>query len=95
MVCGWGNYGIIIDGSVAEWLKAHDSKSCGRVNRLEGSNPFASATTNAILAFFRARSINNSTSHEENTNLAPVDDMNMTPFSGGLLASFRRDILRE
>ena len=43
MVCEWGNYGIIIDGSVAEWLKAHDSKSCGRVNRLEGSNPFASA----------------------------------------------------
>ena len=22
-------YGRIIDGSVAEWLKAHDSKSCG------------------------------------------------------------------
>ena len=36
-------YGIISGGSVAEWLKAHDSKSCGRVNRLEGSNPFASA----------------------------------------------------
>ena len=34
---------IISGGSVAEWLKAHDSKSCGRVNRLEGSNPFASA----------------------------------------------------
>ena len=24
-------YGIIGDGSVAEWLKAHDSKSCGRL----------------------------------------------------------------
>lgn len=28
---------------MAEWLKAHDSKSCGRVNRLGGSNPLASA----------------------------------------------------
>ena len=29
----FGNrYGIILDGSVAEWLKAHDSKSCGRAN---------------------------------------------------------------
>ena len=45
-------YARIRGGSVAEWLKAHDSKSCGRVNRLEGSNPFASAITNAILAFF-------------------------------------------
>ena len=26
-----GECGRIIDGSVAEWLKAHDSKSCGRV----------------------------------------------------------------
>ncbi len=34
---------IIIDGSVAEWLKAHDSKSCGPFKGLEGSNPFASA----------------------------------------------------
>ncbi len=23
---------IILDGSVAEWLKAHDSKSCGRAS---------------------------------------------------------------
>ena len=45
MVQSKGNYGIIIDGSVAEWLKAHDSKSCGRVDRLGGSNPLASATT--------------------------------------------------
>ena len=28
---------------MADWLKAHDSKSCGRFRRLEGSNPFASA----------------------------------------------------
>ena len=27
---------------MAEWLKAHDSKSCGPKG-LEGSNPFASA----------------------------------------------------
>ena len=30
-VCFGVDYGIIIGGSVAEWLKAHDSKSCGRV----------------------------------------------------------------
>ena len=30
-------------GSVAEWLKAHDSKSCRRFKRLGGSNPLASA----------------------------------------------------
>ena len=30
-------------GSVAEWLKAHDSKSCGQ-QCLGGSNPLASAT---------------------------------------------------
>ena len=29
-------------GSVAEWLKAHDSKSCGQ-QCLGGSNPLASA----------------------------------------------------
>ena len=39
-------YDIIMGGSVAEWLKAHDSKSCGRVNRLVGSNPIASANPN-------------------------------------------------
>ena len=32
----------IIGGSVAEWLKAHDSKSCG-LQSLGGSNPLASA----------------------------------------------------
>ena len=26
-----GGCGRIIDGSVAEWLKAHDSKSCGHL----------------------------------------------------------------
>ena len=36
-------YGKIIGGSVAEWLKAHDSKSCGPKG-LGGSNPLASAT---------------------------------------------------
>ena len=35
-------YVIIIYGSVAEWLKAHDSKSCGQ-KCLGGSNPLASA----------------------------------------------------
>ena len=30
------------NGSVAEWLKAHDSKSCGQ-QCLGGSNPLASA----------------------------------------------------
>ena len=25
-------YGRIVHGSVAEWLKAHDSKSCGRAS---------------------------------------------------------------
>ncbi len=30
------------DGDVAEWLKAHDSKSCGPKG-LGGSNPFISA----------------------------------------------------
>ena len=33
----------MFDGSVAEWLKAHDSKSCGQ-QCLGGSNPLASAT---------------------------------------------------
>ena len=32
----------MIGGSVAEWLKAHDSKSCG-LKSLGGSNPLASA----------------------------------------------------
>ena len=32
----------IVGGSVAEWLKAHDSKSCG-LKSLGGSNPLASA----------------------------------------------------
>ena len=41
-------YGIISGGSVAEWLKAHDSKSCGRVDRLGGSNPLASAILKQI-----------------------------------------------
>ena len=31
---------------MAEWLKAHDSKSCGRFRRLGGSNPLASAKSN-------------------------------------------------
>ena len=36
-------------------------------------NPVPSAIGTPILAFFRARSINNRTSHEENTNLdAPM-----------------------
>lgn len=46
---------IISGGSVAEWLKAHDSKSCGRVNRLGGSNPLASAKKTkeeSLLSYF-------------------------------------------
>ena len=43
LVYGGGKCGIIMSGSVAEWLKAHDSKSCGRGDRLGGSNPLASA----------------------------------------------------
>ena len=35
-------YGIIRSGSVAEWLKAHDSKSCMQ-QCIGGSNPLASA----------------------------------------------------
>ena len=30
-------------GEVAEWLKAHDSKSCMRLSRIGGSNPPLSA----------------------------------------------------
>ena len=37
-----GFYDKIRGGSVAEWLKAHDSKSCGPKG-LGGSNPLASA----------------------------------------------------
>ena len=36
------DYDIMYSGSVAEWLKAHDSKSCGQ-KCLGGSNPLASA----------------------------------------------------
>ncbi len=42
-------YGKITYGSVAEWLKAHDSKSCGRVDRLGGSNPLASAKWEKVI----------------------------------------------
>ena len=37
---------------MAEWLKAHDSKSCGRGDRLGGSNPLASATKNDPAGLF-------------------------------------------
>ena len=37
-----GGCGIIRGGSVAEWLKAHDSKSCMQ-KCIGGSNPLASA----------------------------------------------------
>ena len=39
---GLYKYDRIRGGSVAEWLKAHDSKSCGQ-KCLGGSNPLASA----------------------------------------------------
>ncbi len=32
------------DGEMAEWSKAHDSKSCRPQKGLEGSNPSLSAT---------------------------------------------------
>ena len=41
--------GRIESGSVAEWLKAHDSKSCGQ-QCLGGSNPLASAIFKFIIA---------------------------------------------
>ena len=37
---------------MAEWLKAHDSKSCGRVDRLGGSNPLASAIGSSKIQVF-------------------------------------------
>ena len=48
--CHFGRTGAVLGrfcdrmvcGSVAEWLKAHDSKSCGQ-QCLGGSNPLASA----------------------------------------------------
>ena len=40
-----GVYDKIMSGRVAEWLKAHDSKSCGLVDSLGGSNPLSSATS--------------------------------------------------
>jgi hypothetical protein len=33
----------VFHGEVAEWLKAHDWKSCIRLNRIGGSNPPLSA----------------------------------------------------
>ena len=36
-------YDIIRNGRVAEWLKAHDSKSCDGVDPFGGSNPLSSA----------------------------------------------------
>ena len=54
LVYGGGECGIIMGGSVAEWLKAHDSKSCGRDDRLGGSNPLASATKMTLRVFFVA-----------------------------------------
>ena len=37
-----GEFGRMRSGRVAEWLKAHDSKSCG-LQSLAGSNPVSSA----------------------------------------------------
>ena len=39
------------NGSVAEWLKAHDSKSCGQ-KCLGGSNPLASAKMRQPVGLF-------------------------------------------
>ena len=38
-------------GDVAEWLKAHDSKSC-KCNSFGGSNPFISANLENIWKVF-------------------------------------------
>ena len=46
----FGFYAKIRNGSVAEWLKAHDSKSCG-LQSLGGSNPLASATAPEAVFF--------------------------------------------
>lgn len=56
---------------MAELVYAFDLKSNGETRT--GSSPVPATNfllKSAILAFFRARSIRNSTSHEENTNLA-------------------------
>ena len=45
-----GGHDRIRSGSVAEWLKAHDSKSCG-LQSLGGSNPLASATAPEAVFF--------------------------------------------
>ena len=37
---------------MAEWLKAHDSKSCDGVNPFGGSNPLSSAILTASCRFF-------------------------------------------
>ena len=42
----------MFDGRVAEWLKAHDSKSCDGVNPFGGSNPLSSAILTASCRFF-------------------------------------------
>ena len=65
--------GIMVSGSVAEWLKAHDSKSC-KCNSFGGSNPLASAIRNAILVFFLSRWPIRPASKEENTNLTSLKD---------------------
>ena len=55
---------------MAEWLKAHDSKSCGQ-KCLGGSNPLASARIKSfILAVFLVRSPIRCASLEETTNLS-------------------------
>ena len=43
------------------------------IQGFESLHPSQLKLKGAILAFFRARSINNSTSHEENTNLPPFN----------------------
>ena len=59
---------------MAELVDALDSKSCGS-NTVRVQVPLRPPLElkGAISAFFRARSINNSASREENTNLAPFN----------------------
>ena len=42
------DYARIRYGRVAEWLKAHDSKSCDGVDPFGGSNPLSSARYNKM-----------------------------------------------
>ena len=58
---------------MAEWLKAHDSKSCGQ-QCLGGSNPLASATikSNRKVVFFIVRREDESLGSSNTRSLASI-----------------------